>query len=71
MSKYKVSLLSPMLTWDEVDAESAEKARKQCWNDPDLRRMDLSDGSFYMHAEEIEEDEIEEDEIEEDEFEEL
>ncbi|MCK4820125.1 hypothetical protein KA005_30450 [bacterium] len=66
MPKYKVSLLSPMLTWDEVDAESLDKALEQCWNDPSLDRINLSDGPFHMHGEEIEEDEVEEEEIEED-----
>jgi len=59
MPKYKVVLLSPMLTWEKVDAESTEKAEEECWNDPCLDRIDLTDGPFYMAAEEIEEDEIE------------
>ena len=61
MPRYKISLLSPMLTWDEVDAKSAEEAEEKCWNDPCIDRIDISDGPFHMHAEELEEDGIEKD----------
>jgi len=62
MPKYKVSFLSPMLVWDEVDAPTQEEAEKQCWYDPTLNKIDLSEGPFYMYSEEIEEEEEEEEE---------
>ena len=62
MPKYKVSFLAPMLVWDKVDTSTQEGAEKQCWDDPMLSRLDLSEGPFYMHSEKIEEEEEEEEE---------
>jgi len=62
MSKYKVVFLTPMLFWDEVDTPTQEEAESQCWNDPLLSNIDLSEGPLYMHSEKIEEEEEEEEE---------
>ena len=54
MPKYNVHLLSPMITWDDIEAENEAEAIDKCHVDT---RIDLSDGPFYFDVEEIEEEE--------------
>jgi len=56
MAKFNVHLMSPMMSWEDVEAENAAEAVKQCDVDP---RIDLSDGPFYLKVEEVEEEEEE------------
>ena len=53
MPKFNVHLLSPMLTWDDVEAENEAEAIDKCHIDT---RIDLSDGPFHFHVEEVEEE---------------
>jgi len=54
MPIYNVHLLSPMLTWDEVEAENETEAINKCFID---HRIDLGGGPFYYNVEEVEEEE--------------
>ena len=60
MKTYNVHFMSPMLSWEGVEANSEQEAIEQCEIDD---RIDLSDGPFRFIAEEIDDNEEEDETI--------